>query len=214
VIFGKGTTANYRKILMYEYSKMFLVALLIVLILCLVPRYPTPTVLRNFITPEERVHIMKQAGDKLSDSLVDLDGTVDKDVRYSQTAWLPKEDPIVRSLMERCVSRVNKTVDHCEQLQVLRYGEGGHYKPHQDVLVGDKNKRAYTFIFALTDSFEGGETEFPNIGRSFKLHAGDALFFNTLDNLGLDTELALHGGKPVKAGEKWICNLWIRQAHV
>ena len=53
MIFGKGTTANYRKILMYEYSKMFLVALLIVLILCLVPRYPTPTVLRNFITPED-----------------------------------------------------------------------------------------------------------------------------------------------------------------
>lgn len=188
---------------------------LLVLILCaLVPRYPTPTVLRDFITPEERAHIMKRAKDRLADSLVDTDGRVDKEMRFSQTAWLPKDDPVVQSVMERCVSRVGKTIDHCEQLQVLRYGEGGHYRPHQDVLEGDKNKRVYTFILALTDEYEGGETEFPNIGRSFKLRAGDALFFNTLDNMGLDTELALHGGKPVKAGEKWISNVWIRQARV
>ena len=170
---------------------MVLWVLLVLLLCALVPRYPAPAVLREFITPEERAHIMKQAKDRLSDSLVDTDGRVDKEMRFSQTAWLPKSDPVVRAIMERCVSRVKKTVDHCEELQVLRYGEGGHYRPHQDVLEGDKNKRAYTFILALTDEYEGGETEFPNIGRSFKLRAGDALFFNTLDNLGLDTELAL-----------------------
>jgi hypothetical protein len=79
------------------------------------------------------------------------------------------------------------------------------------VFIGEKNSRLYTFILALTDDYDGGETEFPNINKSFKLKAGDALFFNTLDNYGLDTSRALHGGKPVKSGEKWICNLWVRQ---
>jgi hypothetical protein len=25
------------------------------------------------------------------------------------------------------------------------------------------------------------------------------------------TSKALHGGQPVKSGEKWICNLWVRK---
>jgi prolyl 4-hydroxylase len=192
---------------------MLWVLLLAMLVVCiLMPRYPTPTVIHGFLSPEERAHIIKQAGGQLSDSLVDVDGTVDTDVRFSQTAWLPKTDPIVRSIMERCVSRINKTVEHCEQLQVLKYGEGGHYKPHQDVFIQDENKRICTFILALTDDYTGGQTEFPNIGRTFKLRAGDALFFKTLDSLGLETQLALHGGRPVESGTKWICNLWVRQA--
>lgn len=190
---------------------MILVFFLIVLVLCLLPTYKAPMILGDFISPEERQHIIKQAKERLSDSLVDTDGRIDKNVRQSQTAWLQKTDPVIRSVMERCVGYVNKTIDHCEQLQVLHYGEGGHYRPHQDVFIGEKNSRRHTFILALTDDYDGGETEFPNINKSFKLKAGDALFFNTLDRYGLDTSKALHGGKPVKSGEKWICNLWVRQ---
>jgi predicted 2-oxoglutarate/Fe(II)-dependent dioxygenase YbiX len=181
------------------------------LVLYLLPVYRSPKVFEGFLSPEERQHIIKEASGRLSDSLVDTNGIVNKEVRQSQTAWLQKTDPIVRSVMERCVGHVNKTIDHCEQLQVLRYVEGGHYKPHQDAFKGDENSRLYTFILALTDDYEGGETEFPNVRKSYKLNAGDALFFHTLDSYGLDTSKALHGGKPVKSGEKWICNLWIRQ---
>jgi predicted 2-oxoglutarate/Fe(II)-dependent dioxygenase YbiX len=190
---------------------MIVLLVLILLVLYLLPVYRSPKVLKGFLSPEERQHIIKEASGRLSDSLVDTNGIVDKEVRQSHTAWLQKTDPIVRSVMERCVGHVNKTIDHCEQLQVLRYVEGGHYKPHQDAFKGDENSRLYTFILALTDDYEGGETEFPNVRKSYKLNAGDALFFHTLDSYGLDTSKALHGGKPVKSGEKWICNLWIRQ---
>jgi prolyl 4-hydroxylase len=27
----------------------------------------------------------------------------------------------------------------------------------------------------------------------------------------LDTSDALHGGQPVKSGEKWVCNLWVHK---
>lgn len=190
---------------------MILILLFILLVLYLLPVYKSPKILNDFLSPEERQHIIKEASGRLSDSLVDTNGSLNKDVRQSRTAWLQKTDPIVRSVMERCVGHVNKTIDHCEQLQVLHYEEGGHYKPHQDAFIGDENSRLYTFILALTDDYEGGETEFPNVRKSYKLKAGDALFFHTLDSYGLDTSKALHGGKPVKSGEKWICNLWIRE---
>ena len=96
-------------------------------------------------------------------------------------------------------------------MQVLRYTPGGHYAPHQDILENETNPRMYTFIFALNDDYEGGETEFPKIGKKFKLEKGDVLFFDTLDNYELDTSKALHGGRPVKSGEKWVCNLWVHK---
>ena len=66
-------------------------------------------------------------------------------------------------------------------------------------------------FLALNDDYEGGETVFPKIKKAYKLNAGDALFFDTLDNYEFDTSKALHGGRPVKSGEKWICNLWVRK---
>jgi prolyl 4-hydroxylase len=170
-------------------------------------------VIENFLSENERIHIKQEAKSKLHVSTVDKDRRVDEQIRKSETAWLSTEDPIVRSVVERCVSRTDRPIENCEQLQVLRYKEGGHYNPHQDVFYQDKNKRLYTFIIALNDEYEGGETAFPYLDEKYKLKAGDALFFHTLDNYGLDTTDALHGGQPVKSGEKWICNLWVHKYH-
>jgi len=168
-------------------------------------------VIENFLSENERIHIKQEAKSKLHVSTVDKDRRVDEQIRKSETAWLSTEDPIVRRVVERCVSRTDRPIENCEQLQVLRYTEGGHYNPHQDVFYQDKNKRLYTFIIALNDEYEGGETAFPYLNEKYKLKAGDALFFHTLDNYGLDTSDALHGGQPVKSGEKWVCNLWVHK---
>ena len=168
-------------------------------------------VIENFLSENERIHIKQEAKSKLQVSTVDKDRRVDEQIRKSETAWLSTEDPIVRSVVERCVSRIDRPIENCEQLQILRYKEGGHYNPHQDVFYQDKNKRLYTFIIALNDEYEGGETAFPYLNEKYKLKAGDALFFHTLDNYGLDTSDALHGGQPVKSGEKWVCNLWVHK---
>ena len=90
-------------------------------------------------------------------------------------------------------------------------GKSTTYVPDFFIVYEDKNKRVHTFILALNDEYEGGETSFPNIKEKYKLRAGDALFFDTLDNYGLDTSDALHGGQPVKSGEKWVCNLWVHK---
>jgi len=190
---------------------MVILLFLIVLLVYLLPTYPKPVVIENFLSENERIHIKQEAKSKLQVSTVDKDRRVDEQIRKSETAWLSTEDPIIRSVVERCVSRTDRPIENCEQLQVLRYTEGGHYNPHQDVFYQDKNKRLYTFIIALNDEYEGGETAFPYLNEKYKLNAGDALFFHTLDNYGLDTSDALHGGEPVKSGEKWVCNLWVHK---
>ena len=190
---------------------MVILLFLIVLLVYLLPTYPKPVVIENFINEKECAYIIEQAKKELQVSTVDKDRRIDERIRKSETAWLSTEDPIIRSVVERCVSRTDRPIENCEQLQVLRYTEGGHYNPHQDVFYQDKNKRLYTFIIALNDEYEGGETAFPYLNEKYKLNAGDALFFHTLDNYGLDTTDALHGGQPVKSGEKWVCNLWVHK---
>ena len=190
---------------------MILILFLIVLVVYMLPTYPRPVIIENFLSENERIHIKQRAESKLQVSTVAKDRKVDEKIRKSETAWLSTEDPIVKSVVERCISRTDRPIENCEQLQVLRYKEGGHYNPHQDVFYQDKNKRLYTFIIALNDEYEGGETAFPYLDEKYKLKAGDALFFHTLDNYGLDTTDALHGGQPVKSGEKWVCNLWVHK---
>ena len=185
---------------------------LVLILLYLIPTYREPQVIPNFLTEDERRHIVTKAEQKLHVSTVAEDRKIDKDVRDSETAWLDTSDPIVRRVMEKCVSLTDRPLTNCEHLQVLRYKPGGHYKPHQDTFDDMKgNKRMYTIILALNDDYEEGETEFPNLNKKYKLKAGDALFFHTLDNYELMTSKALHGGRPVKSGEKWICNLWVHK---
>lgn len=190
---------------------MILILFLIVLVVYMLPTYPKPIIIENFLSENERIHIKQKAESKLEVSTVAKNKKVDEKIRKSETAWLSTEDPIIKSVVERCVSHTDRPIENCEQLQVLRYKPSGYYKPHQDVFYEDKNKRVHTFILALNDEYEGGETSFPNIKEKYKLRAGDALFFDTLDNYGLDTSDALHGGEPVKSGEKWVCNLWVHK---
>jgi len=172
--------------------------------------YIEPKVIPNLLTEDEIEYIKKKSIDKLEPSTIgDLD-EVKESTRISETTVLSREDPIIDNLMRKCVGLTNKPIGHCEKLQVTRYKTGGFYKPHQDtnerVLT---NKRLYTIMIALNDDYEGGETDFPGLNVEYKLKKGSALFFHTLDNHKRYTSLALHGGKPVKSGEKWICNLWV-----
>ena len=196
---------------MCEYFKMILILFLILIVVYLLPVYPKPRVYHNFITPEERQHIIKKSEEILEPSLVSEDRLVDDSVRKSETAWLDRSDPVVDTIVQRCLKNTDRPIINCERLQVLKYKPGGFYQPHQDSNRQDINPRMYTFILALNDDYEGGETVFPNLGKTYKLKAGDALFFDTLDNYELETSKALHGGQPVKSGEKWICNLWVRK---
>ena len=109
---------------------MILILFLIVLLVYLLPTYPKPVVIENFLSENERIHIKQKAESKLEVSTVAKNKKVDEKIRKSETAWLSTEDPIIKSVVERCVSHTDRPIENCEQLQVLRYKPGGHYKPH------------------------------------------------------------------------------------
>jgi predicted 2-oxoglutarate/Fe(II)-dependent dioxygenase YbiX len=195
---------------------IFFMIVLIIFIFLLLPTYIKPKVYHGLITEEERRHIIEKARTRLKSSTVSNDKNIriDEKVRVSETAFLShKDDPIVERVMRRCLKNCDRRLCNCESLQVVRYKPGGFYIPHNDAFergeLDYKNNRKYTFLIALNDDYEGGETEFPNLDKKYKLQAGDVLRFNNLDNYGLVTSKALHGGTPVKKGEKWICNVWV-----
>lgn len=191
---------------------MIILVIIILILYFLLPTYVEPVVFTNFLSAEECDAIKSKAENKLETSTVGQDRKIDKNKRDSKTAWLSMDDPVVRGVVERCLKFTDRPMRNCEKLQVLKYDVGGKYEPHQDVFSDTKgNKRLYTFILALNDEYEGGETLFPNIEKKYKLNKGDALFFHTLDNYELMTSKALHGGSEVTRGEKWICNLWIHK---
>lgn len=190
---------------------LFFLLMLVILAVLLRPVYHEPLVYPGLISSQTCEYIIKKASEHLEPSSISRDKVIDEHVRKSKTAWLrPEDDDTIKEVMEKCLAHTDKTLENCEYLQVLKYTPSGFYKPHQDAFVNDPNMRVYTCVIALTDEFQGGETEFPNLRKRFKLKKGDMLFFNTLDSWGRITPKALHGGRPVITGEKWICNLWIR----
>ena len=103
-------------------------------------------------------------------------------------------------------------ISHRETYKICKYaGENsGKFGKHRDTIFPHLHRR-YAMTLVLNDDYEGGRTEFPNLNKEYKLKKGDALFFHTLNNYECMTKKALHGGKPVESGEKWVCNLWIRK---
>ena len=91
--------------------------------------------IKNFLSDDERKYLMKEAEKNMETSTVTNGKKVDENVRKSQTAWLTKDDPIVRNVMERCLEYTDRPLANCEKLQVLKYKPGGFYKPHHNVWV-------------------------------------------------------------------------------
>lgn len=181
----------------------------IIIVAMMIPRYRDPVIHKSAVTHEECDYIMNKARDKLKPSTVALQSLKDTTVRQSDTAWLGTDDVVINKVCRRLLKDCDRPFENCEQLQVVRYKPGGFYRPHQDAFEETSNRRMYTFIIALNDGYEGGETSFPNLRQKFKLRKGDVLLFDTLDNYGMIPNGALHAGLPVERGEKWIANLWV-----
>jgi len=177
----------------------------------------------NFLTKEECRRIQELSHSRLSKSRVYTSDTdiEDSNVRISEQCWLKDlDDPLLLSISER-ISKITQTdIKSQEELQVVKYKEGGFYKPHYDACNKETddckrlNKglgpRFITFIMYLNDGFEGGETFFPNIHSSIKPEMGKAAIFYNVDDDGEILPKSLHGGLGVIGGEKWIANKWIR----
>lgn len=176
----------------------------------------------GFLTPEECQKIIELSNGKLFPSKVysQNDDLLSSDTRQSQQCWLTDENPIIKNISDK-VKEYTKTYNNKqEQLQVVNYTKGGFFSPHYDAcegnadfckrMDGDQGPRILTVLFYLNDDFEGGETIFPKINKLVKPQKGKAVIFRNVDKDGVIIRQALHGGEPIKSGEKWIANKWIR----
>jgi len=183
--------------------------------------YIYPTVYNNFISPQEANYILSQAEPKFADSET-IGGGVDTKTRKSKTAWLDKDDPTVKNIIERVCAINNYSSKNAEHLQVVKYGPGGFYNPHHDSS-GDDNPeskeflrcgghRVATMLIYLNDDFEGGATRFVNLEKDVKPPKLGSILFHPLDKYNNRCHpKALHAGLPLTSGEKYIANVWIRQ---
>jgi prolyl 4-hydroxylase len=177
----------------------------------------------NFLTKDECNKIMELSQSRLIKSTVYTSNSdiEDKSVRISKQCWLTDlDDPFLVHLSKRIAQVTGTDVVSQEDLQIVKYDEGGFYKPHYDACNKETddcarlNKglgpRYITFIMYLNDDFQGGETFFPNIQTKIKPELGKAAIFYNVDNDGEILPKSLHGGLDVRGGSKWIANKWIR----
>jgi len=172
--------------------------------------YQEPVVIKKFLPTKHCDHIIKESTKKLETSRINLD-VIDETIRKSQSTQF-FDNSIGILINKKCSDILQKPEFKHEALHIVHYIKGGFYKPHFDSggsHIHGIPRRSYTFIIALNDDYEGGETYFPYLNRSFKLKKGDALLFHNYNTDGSETKLSMHGGKELLNGEKWIANLWI-----
>ena len=177
--------------------------------------------IQNFLTNEECDKIIELSKGNMFSSKVysQNEDLYDNKTRISQQCWLNDNDSFIKDISDKVKSYTNTHNNYLEELQVVNYKPGGFFTPHYDACVGnnsycermnDKGARYLTVLFYLNDNFEGGETIFPKINKLVKPEKGKAIIFQNVDNNGVIITQALHGGEPVKNGEKWIANKWIK----
>lgn len=129
-------------------------------------------------------------------------------------------DVAIQVLRARVAAVTRLPLPVFEPAQIMHYAPGEEFRPHYDFLTPESpglaaqleryGQRIATFILYLNADFDGGETEFPLAGISYRGRTGDALLFANIDAAGAPDPLTRHAGRPPASGEKWILSQWIR----
>lgn len=182
--------------------------------------------LSHFLSADECDYIIEKARPKLKPSQVVDDDEASSgklDPRRSSKGMFFSQGPkdqVLKNVEQRIASLTGLPVQNGEAIQVLWYPQGAEYQPHYDYFNSNTpgglaclergGQRIATVIMYLNTPDAGGETIFPLVRVSVKPKKGDALLFYSCTPTGEVDPNTLHGGAPVKAGEKWIATKWIR----
>lgn len=147
---------------------------------------------------------------KNSTGVNDIIGIVDTEQRRAYRMRLRDLDMTTKPNTVACLNRVQTKISVFASAEfgmdfkefggeeIVRYPEGGLFKPHIDTHKGN-SQRAFTVIIYLNDDYKDGETSFPDLNYKCVPKAGRVVLF-------LSTEL--HSGLPVIGGEKNIIVFW------
>jgi hypothetical protein len=129
-------------------------------------------------------------------------------------------DLLLQILRAKMAQAAELPVRAMESTAVLHYTVGEEFLPHFDFLdvnqpgtakdVAGRGQRVLTFLIALNDDYDGGQTDFPELSKRWKGAKGNGLFFWNVDPDGAPDRLTRHAGLPPTRGEKWLLSQWIR----
>lgn len=125
----------------------------------------------------------------------------------------PMTEDLVVQTINRTIAAASATrMTWGEPLHILRYAPGQQYRPHHDAhpYAEVERRRVATALLYLNDAYEGGETNFPELGIKVRGGLGDLLIFHNLDADNMPDMRMIHAGLPITAGEKWLATRWIR----
>ena len=138
-------------------------------------------------------------------------GVTDPTKRITTISWIPfKEMPEMYTEIEATMLKANNNhfgfEGMClqEPAQFTYYRTGGFYKWHMDNDIlgnhqGPVRKISMTLLLSDPSTFEGGELEFSDSGKQFKLKQGHAVFF---------ASWVQHRVIPVTRGERKSLVMW------
>jgi prolyl 4-hydroxylase len=174
---------------------------------------------RKFLSEEEcKSMIDKAIGSLQRSEIVEKDKPISND-RTSYTYNCGKEE--IPWLNERIADLLNVSVNQLEIPQITNYTKGQFFKEHHDhfrtntesgkVHIDIAGQRIGTVLMYLNEPESGGATNFKKLGFKVKPKTGSALIFcpATLD--GRYDPLTLHEAEEIIEGEKWVCQVWVRQ---
>lgn len=183
---------------------------------------PRVRVFENFATPQECDWLIERCRHRLGPAQV-YEGQGADLVRNagrsnSETSFDIETSDVVLSLLQDRIARASGVpVEHFEVGKVLHYKPGQTFMRHSDFLqpgmheeIEARGQRVATFLTYLSDDYDGGETEFTEVGFKFKARKGDALMFVNVDVNGAPDPMSMHAGLPPTRGEKWVLSLWLR----
>lgn len=133
-------------------------------------------------------------------------------IRDASTSSFPAlaEDLVVQQI-NACIAAASTTEPAWgEPLTILHYQPGQQYRPHHDAGGAADALRHWTALIWLNADYEGGETDFPDVGVQVKGGVGDMLLFNNVTAEGTADPRMIHAGLPVTRGVKWMASRWIR----
>ena len=145
-----------------------------------------------------------------------------ENVRTNSACYFPWDDNdlLLLSLRARMAKAAELPVSALESTAVLHYTVGQEFLPHFDFLdaakpghakdIEMKGQRVLTFLIALNDDYEGGETEFPALSKRWKGKKGSGVFFWNVEPDGTPDRRTMHAGLPPTRGEKWLLSQWMR----
>lgn len=178
----------------------------------------------GFLTVDACDWLIARARGRLAQARVfDAGGAAQADAGRTNSAFefgFRDLDLVVLAARARIAATLGVPAAALEPLQVLHYAPGQVFARHYDFLdpgipghaeeIARAGQRIATALVYLNEAYDGGSTEFPLAGLSYKGRTGDALMFANLDAAGAPERRTLHTGTAPISGEKWLLSQWIR----